>query len=202
MRGSLHGASLGPRYTSVVSPRWRLRLLVRASGLLLIACSEASPLVPTSAEPLVFIASAADFDGFRSWRSFAITIDIAPGDSHINGPRHVFYNRVPPKGATKFPVGTILVKETDPGPVTQRTVFAMVKRGGDYDPTGDVNWEWFQLLNNADGTESIVWRGAGPAGGVYGNGPLGGCDACHAAAERTDYVMTPGLEAMLSVPPG
>jgi len=148
--------------------------------------------------PPVFIAAASDFDGFRSWPNIAITIDIAPGDSHLNGPRHVFYNRAPARGATAFPVGTILVKQTDPGPLAGRAVFAMVKRGGDYDPTGDVDWEWFELANQADGSEVIVWRGPGPAGGgAYGNGPLGGCNACHGSAERTDYVLTPELEEMI-----
>jgi hypothetical protein len=146
-----------------------------------------------------FIAETADFTGFHAWHSIAIDSNLAPGDSHINGPRHVFINHVPPKGSTKFPVGTIIVKETDPGPVTQRTVFASVKRGGDYDPTGDVNWEWFSLQNLPSGTESILWRGPGPSsGGVYGNGTLGGCNACHGAAKGTDYVFTPQLEAMIA----
>jgi hypothetical protein len=167
------------------------------AAVLLVACSQASPSFAPGEAPDEFIAVASDFDGFRSWKSIAITTDVAPGDSHLNGPRHVFYNRTPPKGAKKFPVGTILVKETDPGPVAARTVFAMVKRGGDYDPTGDVDWEWFMLANQADGTEVIVWRGAGPAGGAYGNGPLGGCNACHGSAETTDYVLTPELEQMI-----
>jgi hypothetical protein len=181
-----------------VVERLRRRLGPHAGqiAIFLVACSQASPSVPT--DPLdVFIATPSDFDGFRSWPSIAITTDVAPGDSHLNGPRHVFYNHAPPKGARAFPVGTILVKETDPGPVTQRTVFAMVKRGGDYDPTGDVNWEWFQLANQANGTEVIVWRGTGPAGGAYGSGPLGGCDQCHGSAKATDYVMTPQLEEMI-----
>jgi hypothetical protein len=155
--------------------------------------------VALSAAEVPFLAMASDFTGFHSWRSFAITADIAPGDSHINGPRHVFINHAPPPGSTQFPVGTIIVKETDPGPVTQRTVFASVKRGGGYDPTGDVNWEWFSLQNLASGDEEILWRGAGPsAGGVYGTGTLGGCNACHGGARSTDYVLTPALDAMLS----
>jgi hypothetical protein len=146
-----------------------------------------------------FIAESSDFTGFRSWHSIAITSDLAPGDSHINGPRHVFINHIPPPGSTAFPVGTVIVKETDPGPLTQRTVFASVKRGGGYDPTGDVNWEWFSLQNLANGTESILWRGPGPSsGGVYGNGALGGCNSCHGAAKATDYVFTPQLEAMIA----
>jgi len=150
-----------------------------------------------------FIAEASDFTGFHTWQSFAITTDIAPGDSHINGPRHVFINKDPPKGSAQFPVGTIIVKETDPGPVTQRTVFASVKRGGNYDPTGDKNWEWFSLQNLANGTDSILWRGPGPAsGGVYGAGLLGGCNACHGGAAATDYVLTPQLDLMLTLPKG
>ncbi len=147
-----------------------------------------------------FIAEASDFTGFHAWRSFYIDDNLAPGDSHINGPRHVFINHVPPEGSTQFPVGTIIVKETDPpGPVTGRTVFASVKRGGNFDPTGDRNWEWFSLQNLANGTESILWRGAGPSsGGVYGNAALGGCNACHGSAASTDYVLTPQLEAMIA----
>jgi hypothetical protein len=151
-----------------------------------------------------FIAAASDFNGFHSWYSVYITTDIAPGDSHINGPRHVFINHLPPKGSTQFPIGTIIVKETDPpGPVTGRTVFASVKRGGDYDPTGDVNWEWFSLQNKPDGTETVLWRGPGPAsGGAYGNAALGGCNACHGVAKKTDYVLTEQLELMITPPKG
>jgi hypothetical protein len=176
---------------------WRPRLGQWAAyaAILLVACSQAAP---GTTGPLVFVAYASDFDGFRSWPAIAITTDVAPGDDHLNGPRHVFLNERPPAGAKQFPVGTIIVKETDPGPLTERSVFAMVKRGGDYDPTGALNWEWFQLLNAADGTETIVWRGPGPSGGgAYGAGPLGGCNACHGIAETTDYVLTPQLEQMV-----
>jgi len=63
------------------------------------------------------------------------------------------------------------------------------------------NWEWFSLQNLANGTESILWRGPGPAsGGVYGNGALGGCNSCHGAVKSTDYVFTPQLEAMIAPP--
>ncbi len=152
-----------------------------------------------------FIAMASDFNGFHSWTSFYLTSDLAPGDNHINGPRHIFINHVPPPGSTAFPVGTIIVKETDtpPGPVTSRTVFASVKRGGDFDPTGDVDWEWFALQNLPDGTEGILWRGPGPtSGGVYGNGQLGGCNTCHGVAKKTDYVLTPQIQAMITPPKG
>jgi hypothetical protein len=165
--------------------------------VLLVACSQAPP-APRASAPTVFIADTGDFDGFRSWWSVAITADVAPGDSHLNGPRHVFLKQHPPPGSKEFPVGTIIVKETDPGPITQRSVFAMVKRGGDFDPTGAKNWEWFQLANMTNGAESIVWRGPGPAGGgAYGTGPLGGCNACHESAASTDYVLTPELEDMI-----
>jgi hypothetical protein len=165
-----------------------------AHAVFLVACSQAAP-APSDGP---FVASASDFAGFRSWWSVAITVDVAPGDSHLNGPRHVFLNRHPPPGSKTFPVGTILVKETDPGPLTARSVFAMVKRGGDYDPTGAPGWEWFSLANLADGSESIVWRGPGPAGGgAYGDAPLGGCNACHGSAAAEDYVLTPEIEASI-----
>jgi hypothetical protein len=180
------------------------RSLLLASALAL-SCG-ADGLAPSDAGPDVdieggipFIALASDFTGFHTWESFFIDTDIAPGDSHINGPRTVYINKRPPPGSTRFPIGTIIVKETDPpGPITQRTVFASVKRGGDYDPTGDVNWEWFSLQNLPNGTESILWRGPGPSsGGVYGSGQLGGCNACHGVAASTDYVLTPQLDAMI-----
>jgi hypothetical protein len=156
---------------------------------------------------LPFIAQASDFDGFHAWPSFFLSNALAPGDAHINGPRRVYINRVPPKGSEAFPVGTILVKESDtplteagvPPAVPRRTVFASVKRGGGYDPKGDVDWEWFALQNLDDGTERVLWRGPGPAsGGVYGNGLLGGCSTCHKVAKKTDYVLTQPLQAMLS----
>src|SRR4051812_25786328 len=56
------------------------------------ACSGGStPSAPVIAAP--FVAFESDFADFHAWESFALTMDIAPGNDHLNGPRHLFLNR-------------------------------------------------------------------------------------------------------------
>ena len=40
----------------------------------------------------------------------------------------------------------------------------MVKRGGGFNATGAVNWEWYELNNNADGSVVTVARLRAPGG--------------------------------------
>jgi hypothetical protein len=69
----------------------------------------------------------------------------------------------------------------------------MVKRGGNYDSSGAVDWEWFELKNLDDAHVTILWRGVGPPGGeTYGGNPTV-CNDCHAGARSNDFVWTAGL---------
>jgi hypothetical protein len=153
-----------------------------------IGCSS-NPLPPDGAR-FPFIAVAGDFDGFRSWPSHAIESPAASGSTHVSGARTVYINELPPAGAAAFPVGTRIVKET----AADGKLFARVKRGGGYNTTGAVDWEWFELQETSSGAVFIFWRGVGPpAGEIYGGDPNAGCNTCHRTVPANDYVLSPGL---------
>src|SRR5262245_10984882 len=98
----------------------------------------------------VFIAFERDFQAFRTWETFPLGTQEPQELAHLKGMRTDFINRRPPRGATGFAVGTIIVKEVIPDESTDRQMFAAVKRGGGYNPDGAVGWEWFELGVRAD----------------------------------------------------
>jgi hypothetical protein len=146
---------------------------------------------------------APAFKGFHGWDSTpgvgppdaaADLIAGADGGPHSLGPMTAFINRKPTPGSTSFPVGTIIVKEVNGGDLTTRKIFAMEKRGGNFDPEGAVNWEWFELHNVDADNVRIVWRGNGPPNGeTYGGDPAT-CNDCHAGAKSNDFVWTTGFQ--------
>lgn len=141
--------------------------------------------------PTSFIAFSNSFANFRSWTMFhsdGPTPGTQPDD--VLGPRSQYINKLPPAGATEFPVGTIIVEARESG---MMSIFAAVKRGANYNAMGAVNWEWFELLENP---VAIKWRGFGPpAGEMYGGDPNGGCNSCHAACgANNDYICSPYLQ--------
>ena len=156
-----------------------------ALALVLCGCAPAPPSEPTS-----LIAFARDFSGYRQWRSFFVAGGIAQASSHLAGDRTIFLNRAPPHGATQFPVGTVLVKAV----ASSTQTFAMVKRGGDYNVDGALNWEWFELEDQGPDTVVILWRGLGPpAGEGYGGPSNTGCNNCHSGAWDNDFVQAAAL---------
>jgi hypothetical protein len=145
---------------------------------------------PRAPSDLDFVAFSGDFEGFRSWPSF--TVPGAPDVSgvHFAGDRVVYINQVPPAGATEFAKGTMIVKATggdDP------KLFAMVKRGGDFNDSGALGWEWFEVKElQGDAFMDIEWRGVGPPDGEnYAGNAEGGCNGCHAASPH-DGVLSVG----------
>jgi hypothetical protein len=172
-----------------------------------------SPKVPSGEEQGVFVAQTSDFQGFHDWQSApampATTLPPVDGGDGIdagavtlgdagtvhNMPLTVYWNSSPPHGSTTFPVGTIIVKETSEADITARKIFSMVKRGGDFNPNGAVNWEWFELQNLADGSVSINWDGAQAPGGmdVYSSNP-NLCNECHLKAAANDDVWSSALQ--------
>jgi hypothetical protein len=149
-------------------------------------CSGGGAVPPVTGD---FVAQNTNFRGYRSWMSFTIDDGLAAGATHVAGKRTIYINQLPPAGATEFPVGTIIVKET----AIDGKIFARAKRGSDWNPTGAVGWEWFELLTKA-GATGIFWRGLGPpAGEVYGGDPNAGCNMCHKLAPNNDFVLTPAL---------
>lgn len=178
-------------------------------GPLGLACGAAAP---TSKPGTTFTAYAPDFDGFHSWPSAPATpgpnLPPVPGGDGVDAgtiaadggvhvlPLTVYWNHPPPSGSTTFPIGTIIVKETNEPELSDRTVFAMAKRGGDFNATGAVNWEWFDLTNSVDGSVVINWRGFGPKSGsadIYGGNPTI-CNDCHEVAAANDYVWSSAVQ--------
>jgi hypothetical protein len=156
------------------------------------ACAGAASPTP---ENVSFVPFAPNFVGYRGWSS-SPAAGLASTSPHRVAKATVYINRKPPAGATEFPLGTVIVKELESGPVDERVVFAMVKRGGDYNPTGAKGWEWFELKNTCEGNDvQIVWRGVGPpAGGdKYAGDANGDCNLCHGDAKDNDFVWSTAL---------
>jgi hypothetical protein len=140
-----------------------------------------------------FIAFASSFADFRTWPSYPVTE--TEDATHTTGPRTEYLNQTPAHGSKEFPVGTIVVKESDAGALADRQIFAMVKRGASYNASGAKDWEWFELRNVDAARVTIVWRGVGPpAGETYGGDANGGCNTCHAEASTNDYVRSKALQ--------
>jgi len=152
-----------------------------------------APEAPSATE---FGALVSDFQPYPSWTNFYVGDVPDPNGVDLTGPRTVYINKMPPPGSKQFPVGTILVKviRTGEAPSTWQ-MFALVKRGGDFDEQAAPGWEWFGLAENDDRHVSIEWRGDGPPpDGSYGSIVNVGCIFCHAQAKANDYVETPELQ--------
>jgi Cytochrome P460 len=149
------------------------------------------------------IVQPDDFTGFCKWSSAPAT---APGDAsdgvHAGvGPLTVYWNMSPPHGSQQFPVGTIVVKESNNADPTMRVVFAMVKRqprGTGYnsaDAGGADGWEWWSLEDEGNCTLSRLWRGpAPPVTEPYAGKTVGDCNGCHSEAVDNDYVWDTALQ--------
>jgi hypothetical protein len=131
-----------------------------------------------------FIALGRDFDGFEQWESFPLGWAPGLGVSHPPGDRTVYLSRRPPKGSRSFPIGTRIVKTV----AGNERIFAMAKRGGDYNADGAVGWEWFGLAHTPNGL-AIEWRGLGPPSSEsYAGDAHAGCNSCHIGSAANDYV--------------
>lgn len=153
-----------------------------------------SPTEPVSTEPALFIALKSDFQNYDAWKNYYVGDAPAAEGVDLAGPRTVYINRVPARGSDHFPVGTMIVKVVESGPTPEQwQMFAMVKRGGDFDPEA-AGWEWFGLSRTA--TEvSIDWRGVGPPpDGGYGGLINVSCILCHDTAHTNDDIQTPQLQ--------
>jgi hypothetical protein len=169
-------------------------LLVAVSASSALGCSSADANDPTATAGQPFVAFADAFQNFHSWQSTpGVTASGVDGGVHITGPLVTYINHAPPSGSTSFPIGTVIVKEVNAGDLTTRQIFAMVKRGGDYNPSGAVNWEWFELQNIDESNVSILWRGFGPPSGESYGGNPNTCNGCHEGIASNDYVWTEGL---------
>ena len=133
-----------------------------------------------------FVASSSDFADFRSWTQVAVNQGPSPslGAAHHGNDETVtrtiyVKNNLARNADGKFPVGTLIVKDTKDGAGNTIEMTAMVKRGNNFNPDNN-DWEWFML--NMDGT-AIADRGAGLMGGM--------CGMCHGAgAKNKDFVFS------------
>jgi hypothetical protein len=145
-----------------------------------------------------YLPIVSDFQDFRSWPSVLLPAQPARGEVHLAAARRVYINRLPPEGATEFPVGTLIVKESeDTDVLADRKVFAMAKRvtDGSYNATGARGWEWWELENVDESTVVKVWSGVGPpAGHEYGGDANGGCNTCHVGADENDFVFPGAID--------
>ena len=172
--------------------RWAQRATVIAAAMVTAAlgCGSTTPAEPTTGERIPFVAFAKDFTGFRDWPSNTIETSVAAGSTHVAGLRTVYINQLPAPDATMFPLGTLIVKVT----AVDGKIFARAKRGAGYNTTGAVDWEWFELEEQASGSVVVRWHGFGPAlGEMYGGDAQGGCNLCHKVAVSNDYVLAPWL---------
>jgi hypothetical protein len=173
--------------------RCHRRALLAVTGWLLAGALSCGP---ASSSPNTFVPLQRDFAGYTSWTR--VDLGDAPLAGHPAGPRAAYVNHPLPPGAREYPVGTIIVKEihTTDWPYTL-DLFAMAKRGGDYDPNGAVGWEFFKLLVDSSGTPVIQARGINPSGNdPYTVSGTGGCNGCHAApgTDETDHILSPMLQ--------
>ena len=153
------------------------------------ACG-AGGAAPATGDRVPFIAYTKDFANYQSWPSNTITDEQPSGMTHVGGTRTIYINQLPTSDATAFPVGTIIVKET----ATDGRIFAQVKRGGHYNVTGALDWEWYELGIATNNVIGIKWSGFGPpAGEQYGGDPNGTCNSCHVGGQANDYVMASWL---------
>jgi len=161
--------------------------------VLLAACGGSAPDAPADA-PDVFLAFSSSFQPYQTWTHFHSEgpPDDGTYSADVLGPREQYISQLPPSGSTAFPVGTMIVEVRHTG-----VIFAGAKHGGDFNPTGAHDWEWFELLQDPSSqVVSIKWRGVGPpAGEMYGGDPNGGCNACHTACGlNNDYVCSSQLQ--------
>jgi hypothetical protein len=136
-----------------------------------------------------FVASSSDFSGFRSWTQVATHQGPSPslGEAHHGNDatvtRTIYVKNNQERGSDgKFPVGTLVVKETKKDGATIEMT-AMVKRGNNFNPENN-DWEWFML--NGDGTimtaSGSEMRGAKLMDGM--------CGACHSQVKSKDFVFS------------
>jgi len=181
--------------------RW---IVLSACALVMGACLEdtSDQLQGGNIEASSFIAQSGAFLGFENWES----IDIAnPLTTAHSGARvQVFLNKRPASGSAYFPVGTMIVKTSQKDPANKQAweIHSMVKRGGNFNSNGALNWEYFELRFNEKLNLTLLWNGEAPptdhgyeplpgVGGAAGE--LLSCNSCHAKEPAKDFVLSSEL---------
>ena len=178
------------------------RLLLLAFGLL-----SSSGCLDDEMDPALqggrgstYIALERDFQSFLSWSRTQVG-DAAIVGGHAAGPRFAYVSTPPVDG--KFPVGAMIAKTVEVGDPTTWSIHAKAKRGGGFNPSGAINWEWFELRIVDRNAVTILWRGAAPPKdhgyeslpGLGATSAMDGdCNTCHALSASTDYLISAVLQ--------
>ena len=150
-----------------------------------------------------FIALERDFQSFLGWSRTQVG-DAAIIGGHAAGPRFAYVSTPPVDG--KFPVGAMIAKTVEVGEPSTWSIHAKAKRGGGFNPSGALGWEWFELRIVGSNEVTILWRGAQPPKdhgyeSLPGLGATtamdGDCNTCHAISRGTDYLISPVLQMQL-----
>ena len=150
-----------------------------------------------------FIALQRDFQSFPSWSRTQVG-DAAIAGGHAAGPRFAYVSTPPVDG--KFPLGAMIAKTVEAGDPSTWSIHAKAKRGGGFNPSGAIGWEWFELRIVAANEVTILWRGAQPPRdhgyeslpGLGATSAMeGDCNTCHVLSPGTDYLVSPVLQMQL-----
>lgn len=147
----------------------------------------------------VYIALQSDFRDYEDWMQFDADVEGEHGG--VVGTITEYLNELPESGADEFPVGTMIVKTVQPKDGPTPAIHAMVKRGGTFNKSGALGWEYFELQKNEKGTPLIAWRGAAPPTGERYKNLLNpnadtveaDCNGCHVAS-KNDAVLSDALQ--------
>lgn len=137
-----------------------------------------------------FVAENKDFANFRNWTEVAVQQGPSPslGEAHAGNNAEAtrtiyFKNNQERASDSRFPMGTLVVKDTRDAAGNTIEVTAMVKRGNNFNADHN-DWEWFML--NPDGTIKVeagmTLRGAKLMDGM--------CGACHSQAKSADFIFS------------
>jgi hypothetical protein len=136
-----------------------------------------------------FVADDNTFQGFMNWSVIKTNQGPDPslGEAHAGNDetvtRKIYLKNNQDRVNGSFPVGTILVKHSSNPAGTVNEFTGMVKRGNNFNPSGN-DWEWFMLM--PDGTiateNGMKTRGAGLMNGM--------CVGCHSAIKSQDFVFS------------
>jgi hypothetical protein len=169
----------------MMNAAWPTLALVLLAGTPACGGSDGSADAGSAAD---FVATDGDFAGFQSWLQVTLPDDPLGGIVYPPGTRVGFLNRRPPAGATRYPVGTVIIKAIEQQPAPQSwPLFGIAKRGDDYNLAGAVGWEFFLLRVGADGEPHITSRGLAPGDDGFDmdsasytpGGMAGSCNICH-----------------------
>ncbi len=141
-----------------------MKTLLALPILLALGSASALPGIPSYAQP------------YKSWTKLnSKPIPRRSADPH-DGRKNVFASKLPPRGSSRYPVGTVIVKEGfRPGKRYVGLIAVMRKVKATGANNGWVMIEWTR--NSAKSRFTELARGQV-------------CYSCHVGAKKTDYVFT------------